>query len=205
MLVKPTYLDGAGYCEVAGVAPGWQVAELHAHVLSALRLHDVAPVQLSLRLVARGGSLPDAAAERLAARLDDPTAPLAAAGVAEGAWLLANLRSAQPRFDTVRDITLLTDLVDSPDVPYLYLPRLSGAELPDLFSTLGAVGFVEEKRVGAPLLRHMDQLRDGAAYYIMPALGALSDKVVARTAACVAVQPGAIVLTCLCIAGEEAA
>ena len=183
VLVKPTYLPDAGYAEVAGVALEWRLAQLHAHVQQALRLRDVGAAQLSLRLAKRGGGPPDAAAERAAARLDlDPTASLAAAGVVDGSWLLVDLRSAQPRGDTRRNITLLLDLLDDPKSSRVVVPHLSAARLQHLLTQFGAVGLIETLRDDAPLLGELDELRDGATYYIRPADSQLGDKVCAHAA-----------------------
>ena len=176
--VKPTHLVDARYVEVAGVDVAWPVARLCVHALAVLRLRGVMPAQMTLRLVARGGGKPDAAAERAAARLEDESATLAAAGVADGAWLLADVRSGTVRAAVVRDVTLLTDMLMAPTRTRFCVPQLSEELLRDLLFQHNAVGFVETLYADAPLLRSLEQLRHGMTYYLCPAASsALGDKV----------------------------
>ena len=147
----------------------WDVARLRAHVLETLGLQNVAAAQLTLSLVARGGGMPDAAAERAAARIDDPSALLTDCGITEGCWLLAGVYSAAARAPAVLDVTLLTDLVAYAKIPLYCVPRLSDVRLREILALHNAVGLVAEARAGAPLLNELDQLSDGATYYIMPA------------------------------------
>jgi hypothetical protein len=163
-------------------------------------------VQLSLRLVARGGGLPDAAAERRAARLDDPTASLAAAGVTEGAWLLANLRSAQPRFDTVRDITLLTDLVESPDEPFIcFRACLRQSSRTSFRSSTLSVSWRSRAWARRCCLAWTSCATAPRITSSLQSALSVTRWTRARQRALGVIQPGAIVLTCLCMAGEKAA
>ena len=167
--LKPTHLIDAPYVEVAGVDVEWPVARLCVHVLAVLRLRGVVPVQTTLRLVARCGGKPDAAAERAAARLEDESATLAAAGVADGAWLLADVRSGTARAAVVRDVTLLTDMLVAPTRKRYCVPQLCEELLRDLLFQHNAVALVETLDADAPLLRTLDQLRHGMTYYLCPA------------------------------------
>lgn len=174
--VKPPY--SAPYCEVAGVDLQWRVQQLRAHVLAVLRPRNVVLAQLTLSLVARGGGAPDAAAERAALSLDDPSASLADAGVADRCWLLARVCSAAAApDDAVRDATLRTDLLEAPAEARYVVARLSDKFLSELLDKLGGLGLVAELREDAPLLRNLDELRDGGTYYIKPSSGTLTDQV----------------------------
>jgi hypothetical protein len=166
--VKPPY--SAPYCEVPGVDPQWSVQQLRAHTLAVLRPRDTVLAQLTLSLVARGGDLPDAAAERAARLLDDPKLPLAAAGVVDGCWLLARACSAAVPDDSppVRDVTLLTDLLDTPSQGPPYGFHLSDTRLRELLSQHNALGLVAEPPAGATkvlVLDSLHQLHDGGTYY----------------------------------------
>jgi hypothetical protein len=182
--VKPTHLAGAPYVPVTGVERAWRVAQLHQHVLRALRhvagLRRLALLQLSLRLVpptpthggGGGGGAPDAAAERAATLLRDPRATLHDAGVAHGCHLLADVRrAAAPRAHAVHDVTLRTDLLPhhAPREGPSLVARLTEAFLSEILHKQGGLCLVAELREGAPLLRDVDELCDGGTYYIKPA------------------------------------
>ena len=69
----------------------------------------------------------------------------------------------------VRNVTLLTCLLDGATVPRYRVPRLSETLLRELVSKNNGVGLVEDESTDAPLLADLDQLRDDATYYICPA------------------------------------
>jgi hypothetical protein len=122
-------------------------------------------LQLTLRLVTHApGAKPDAAAELAATRLDDPCVTLADAGVTDGCWLLADVCSAQPRGNVVRDVVLLTDLVRIPKAPRYCVPRLSQAFLERILEHESGMCLSVSTRWDSPLLCYVDQLRDGETY-----------------------------------------
>jgi hypothetical protein len=172
---------------VPGVDLTWSVQQLRAHMLAVLRPRDAVLAQLTLALVARGGNVPDAAAERAATLLDDPKLSLAAAGVVDGCWLLARVCSAAVPDEApaqVRNVTLLTELLDTPSEEPAYGFRLSETRLQKLLSLHNALGLVAEPPAGAShvlVLDSLDQLCDGGTYYFLPKTSnALSDEVHAR-------------------------
>ena len=69
----------------------------------------------------------------------------------------------------MRDVTLLTSLLDGATVPRYNVPRLSAPLLRELVSQCNGIGLVAEPRADAPLLAELEQLRDNATYYICPA------------------------------------